>query len=96
MEWYLIFDTETTGLPLRDNAPLEELDNWPRLVQLAWQVHDVTGKFVEARNFIIKPDNFTIPYNAEKVHGISTEKAIAEGVDINEVLDVFTRDIEAT
>lgn len=96
MEWYLIFDTETTGLPLRDNAPIEDLDNWPRLVQLAWQVHDVTGKFVEARNFIIKPDNFTIPYNAEKIHGISTQKANEEGVDLHVVLDAFTRDLERT
>ena len=96
MEWYLIFDTETTGLPLRDNAPIEDLDNWPRLVQLAWQVHDVSGKFVEARNFIVKPDNFTIPYNAEKVHGISTGKANEEGVDLNIVLDAFTQDLERT
>ena len=26
---YLIFDTETTGLPLRKNAPIKEVDNWP-------------------------------------------------------------------
>ncbi len=96
MEWYLIFDTETTGLPLNYNAAIEELENWPRLVQLAWQVHDKSGKIVEARNFIVKPDNFTIPYSAEKVHGISTEKANAEGVDINIVLDAFARDIEKT
>lgn len=61
----MIFDTETTGLPLRDNAPIEDLENWPRLVQLAWQVHDRNGKFIEAKNFIIKPGNFTIPYSAE-------------------------------
>ncbi len=32
---YLIFDTETTGLPKNYNAPLTDADNWPRLVQLA-------------------------------------------------------------
>ena len=26
---YLIFDTETTGLPKRWDAPLNDLDNWP-------------------------------------------------------------------
>ena len=33
---YLFFDTETTGLPRRWNAPVTDVDNWPRLVQLAW------------------------------------------------------------
>ena len=37
---FLFFDTETTGLPKKWNAPVEEIDNWPRLVQIAWQVYD--------------------------------------------------------
>jgi DNA polymerase-3 subunit alpha len=90
---FLIFDTETTGLPKRDNAPLEELDNWPRLVQLAWQMHDLSGKFLNARNYIIKPEGFTIPYAAEKLHGISTEKALADGHDLKTVLSEFAGDI---
>ncbi len=40
---YLVFDTETTGLPKKWNAPLSDLDNWPRCVQLAWQLHDAKG-----------------------------------------------------
>ncbi|MCB8998567.1 MAG: DNA polymerase III subunit alpha [Bacteroidales bacterium] len=93
---FLIFDTETTGLPKRDNAPLEELDNWPRLVQLAWQMHDITGKFIEAKDYIIKPEGFTIPYAAEKVHGISTEKALKDGHDLKTVLKEFAADISAS
>ena len=90
---YLIFDTETTGLPKNWNAPLEDLDNWPRLVQLAWQVHDKYGKLISAQNYIVKPEGFTIPYNAEKVHGISTKRALSEGHDLAEVLDIFTEDL---
>ncbi len=90
---YLIFDTETTGLPKNWDAPLEDLDNWPRLVQLAWQVHDKYGKLVSAQNFIVKPEGFTIPFNAEKVHGISTKRALAEGHDLEKVLDIFTEDL---
>jgi DNA polymerase-3 subunit alpha len=93
---FLIFDTETTGLPKRDNAPLEELDNWPRLVQIAWQMHDHSGKFIGAKNYIIKPEGFTIPYAAEKVHGISTDKALAEGHDLKTVLTEFAADIALT
>lgn len=40
---FLIFDTETTGLPIDKNAPLTDFGNWPRMVQLAWQIHDEKG-----------------------------------------------------
>ena len=43
---FLIFDTETTGLPRDYNAALTDLDNWPRMVQIAWQLHDKTGKLL--------------------------------------------------
>ena len=79
---YLIFDTETTGLPQNYSAPISDLDNWPRVVQLAWQLHDQAGNYLSGGNYIIKPDGFTIPFNAEKVHGISTQRALDEGHDI--------------
>lgn len=90
---YIIFDTETTGLPRNYDAPMEDLDNWPRLVQLAWQLHDAKGNLISNNNFIVKPEGFTIPYNAEKVHGISTERAIKEGHALNKVLQVFHEDV---
>ena len=86
---YLIFDTETTGLPKRFDAPVEDLDNWPRIVQIAWQLHDASGKLLEAKNIIVKPDGFVIPFNAEKVHGISTKRALEEGQDLKDVLAEF-------
>jgi DNA polymerase III subunit alpha len=91
---YLIFDTETTGLPQNYSAPLTDFDNWPRCVQLAWQIHDETGKIISQGDYIVKPDGFTIPFNSEKVHGISTERANREGVPLNDVMDIFNRDLE--
>ncbi|MGY6742036.1 MAG: DNA polymerase III subunit alpha [Cecembia sp.] len=90
---YIIFDTETTGLPRNYDAPMEDLDNWPRLVQLAWQLHDAKGNLISNNNFIVKPEGFTIPYNAEKVHGISTERASKEGHELNKVLQIFHEDV---
>ncbi|WP_291780903.1 DNA polymerase III subunit alpha [Cecembia sp.] len=90
---YIVFDTETTGLPRNYNAPMEDLDNWPRLVQLAWQLHDAKGNLISNNNYIVKPEGFTIPYNAEKVHGISTERATKEGHDLAKVLAVFHEDV---
>ncbi|MEX0661872.1 MAG: DNA polymerase III subunit alpha [Balneolaceae bacterium] len=93
---YLIFDTETTGLPQNYSAPLSDFDNWPRCVQLAWQLHDHTGKLVSSGDYIVRPDGFTIPFNSEKVHGISTEMAQEQGVPLEEVMDAFAKDINRT
>ena len=86
---FLIFDTETTGLPKDFSAPISDTDNWPRCIQLAWQVHDFSGKLIDIKNFIIKPDGFTIPYNSQKIHGISTERAVLEGHSLDFVLKEF-------
>jgi len=91
---YLIFDTETTGLPQNWKAPLTDFENWPRLVQLAWQVHDVEGKLVEVKNYIIKPEGYDIPFNASKIHGISTQRAEKEGLPLSEVLEIFHQQIQ--
>ena len=86
---YLIFDTETTGLPKRWGAPISDTDNWPRCIQIAWQLHDEMGKLTEHQDYLVQPEGFNIPYDAEKIHGISTELAQAEGVLLAEILEKF-------
>jgi len=88
---FLIYDTETTGLPKDYNAPLTDFDNWPRVIQIAWQLHDTEGKLIEAQNFIIKPEGFVIPRGSEKIHGISTDRAIREGHELSDVLNEFNK-----
>ncbi|MDD2380963.1 MAG: 3'-5' exonuclease [Mariniphaga sp.] len=86
---YLFFDTETTGLPRNWRAPITDLNNWPRMVQIAWILSDKTGSRIEAGDFIIKPENFVIPLNTTRIHGISTEKALHEGKNLLEILTKF-------
>src|SRR5215475_11421885 len=93
---YLIFDTETTGVPHNKSAPITDLDNWPRLVQLAWQLHDANGKLLSRHNYIIKPDGFDIPFKAEQVHGVSTRRAMEEGVDLKDAFAHFINDLKKT
>jgi DNA polymerase-3 subunit alpha len=93
---YLIFDTETTGLPKRWNAPISEVDNWPRCVQLAWQLHDELGNLLERQDFLIVPDGYDIPYDAEQIHGISTELATKKGIPLQEALLKFKNVLEQT
>ena len=86
---FLIFDTETTGLPKRWGAPLTDSENCPRCIHIAWQIHDKKGALVSHKNFLIQPDDFTIPFDSEQVHGISTALASAKGVSLEEVLSEF-------
>ena len=91
---YLIFDTETTGLPKKWNAPVTDIDNWPRCVQLAWQVHDNLGNCIDNKDFLIKPDGYNIPYDSEKIHGISTELAEKDGYNLLDVLKQFNEAVK--
>ena len=91
---FLVFDTETTGLPKKWNAPVSDIDNWPRCVQLAWQLHDAKGDMVSNHNYVINPENFDIPFEAEKIHGISTDLGRKIGKKIEDVLKIFIGDYE--
>ena len=93
---YLFFDTETTGLPRNWNAPVTELDNWPRLVELAWLLYDEQGRCVESQSVIVRPDGFSVPAEAAAVHGITTARAMAEGVALTTALAKFARSVEAS
>ncbi|WP_250433236.1 DNA polymerase III subunit alpha [Hanstruepera flava] len=93
---YLIFDTETTGLPKRWDAPITDTDNWPRCIQIAWQLHDEMGNCIDHQDYLVKPDGFNIPFDAEKIHGISTELAEEQGVPLVEVLEKFNKALDQT
>ena len=87
---YLFFDVETNGLPFNRNAPASDVDNWPRLVQIAWLLCEEINQPIAEASFIIKPNGkFIIPLNARRVHHISTERAEAEGVPCREALEAF-------
>ena len=82
----LFIDTETTGLPLNDNLPYTDLKNWPYLVQVALLIEDDNYGILAKRNIILKPDGYTIPESATKIHGISNERAVKNGEDRDKVI----------
>jgi len=92
----IIFDTETTGLPTHWNAADDDTDCWPRIVELAWIVIDENDDILFEKRYIIKPHNFLIPIRVSNVHGITTEIAHREGVEIEKVLDEFLEDLKNT
>jgi DNA polymerase III subunit epsilon len=84
---YLFFDTETNGLWRRD---LEATDpNQPHLVQIAAQLVDEDEKVVNQYSMLIRPEGWSIPKDAEDIHGISNEKATTYGVPLVSALSVF-------
>lgn len=88
-----IFDTETTGLPKNWKAPVSDVDNWPRVIQLAYLVFDDDGREIKEYNRLIKPDGWTMPTGKFWVdNGFSQKRSEAEGVPVRDVLDSFLTD----
>jgi DNA polymerase III subunit epsilon len=85
----LIFDTESTGLPVEEKDPFHYPEYWPRLVQLAWILAD-DEQILEEQSYIISPEGFTIPRSAIEVHGITNERAKEEGRSLQDVLAIFS------
>ncbi len=86
---YLFFDTETTGLPKNWRAPASDLNNWPRLVHLAYLLYDENGNKIAGVDHIVKPEDFIIPSVASQIHGINTEMAKKVGISALSVLNEF-------
>ena len=74
-------------------APIADGNNWPRLVQIAWIIFNENGERIRSKDYIIKPENFLIPEEASKIHGISTEKAMELGEDLLLVLNDLNNEI---
>lgn len=89
----LFFDTETTGVPRRYDAPISDLANWPRLVQIGWVLYNDDGTQLDEAEYIIKPEGFVIPESVVRIHGITTESASLEGTPLREVLSKFSDEL---
>ena len=86
-EIFLFFDTETNGLPYDFNAPVTDVHNWPRMIQLAWVQHDAQRNELSRGDYLIYPDNFHIH---DSIHGITNDMAMAKGHPVKDVLKIFT------
>ena len=82
----LFFDSESTGVPQRNADWKTDYEEFPHIVQLAWMI----GNKVESH--IIRPDGWVVPEEAAEIHGITTERALAEGEPFALVVDMFIAD----
>lgn len=84
----IFFDTETSGLPLF-NDPSED-PRQPHIVQLAAALVDMdTRTMLHSMDVIIRPEGWVIPAEVSAIHGITTERAMDEGIPEGEALEQF-------
>lgn len=88
MKDVLTFDCETTGLPPKGAKWDVDFAEFPNIVQLAWAVNE------KERSYIIKPEGWEIPEASTEVHGITAERANAEGVPFADIIGEFLEDCE--
>ena len=77
---YLFLDTETTGLSHHND----------HIVQIAWILTDEAGNIKAEECHVIRPNGYSIPPAASRVHGITTAKACEIGQPLGSVLQRFT------
>jgi DNA polymerase III subunit epsilon len=91
---YLIIDSETNGLPQSYHVPITDLSNWPRLISVAWGLFNEQSQQLARQYLLVKPDSF--PWNrvAQRIHGITQDRAEHEGKPLVEVLQLLLADIQ--
>ena len=92
---YLVFDTETTGLPKKtgfnyDYKNLENFNN-SRLVSISWILCNENFEILSKKSYIIKPKGFKISEESIKIHKITNEIAKEQGKKLSKVLEKFEK-----
>ena len=86
----LVFDTETTGLPI--NKPqVSDVNKWPHVIQLSHILYDTDNNIIiDCYDDIIKlDDNVNISEESIKIHGITRSQSKRKGIDLCDALDKF-------
>ena len=92
---FLVFDTETNGLPQTKYISPDTLQFWPHIVQFSYIIFDSSlNDIIETKDYIIKlPNNVVILEELSKIHGITNEISEKSGTHLVKVLDEFFNDL---
>jgi DNA polymerase III subunit epsilon len=92
---YFVFDLETSGLPKKTTSKLfgpiyKDLDKYDtaRIVSISWIVLDATLNNVCCEYHVVKPEGFEVPEASSRIHGITHQYALANGITLD---DVFSK-----
>jgi DNA polymerase-3 subunit epsilon len=83
----LFYDTETSGFPTKQDW---KHPTQPHCIQLGWMLSTSDEIFSEG-NILIRPQspNWTMQSGAEKIHGISKEEVVRDGMPAREAVSMF-------
>lgn len=85
---FLIFDVETDGLPKSKYAFPEEVNNWPRVLQISWLLFDKSGDIIDFDNSYLKYHGH-VPEKATEKNRITDEILLEKGQDHQVVWNKF-------
>ena len=89
----LVFDTETTGLPVERNPSIYDTQKWPHVIQLSYIVYDSeTNELITVEDDYIHIDaNVNITPESQNIHKITKEILDSKGIPIQEALEKFNK-----
>ena len=88
MNLALVYDCETSGLPLFTEP--SDHPAQPHIVQLAACLVDLPSRrTIASMDVIVHPDGWTIPDQVAAIHGITTEHALDVGIPEAQAVDMF-------
>ncbi|MEO5909881.1 MAG: 3'-5' exonuclease [Pelobium sp.] len=93
-DFFLVIDTETSGLPKKWDVAYDIENNWPHILQVAWVVFDKNGKEIKSANYYLKNNGFKINKYAFNIHKITTEFLDLNGEDRKKILTKLAYDLQ--
>lgn len=95
---YFIFDTETTGLPLKNKyrcCSYEDIHAWDhcRMISIGWLIVDSEFKILKSFNTLIKDNSFENTIGAQCINHISDENREQHGIHFSEMMSYLKQDI---
>ena len=90
---FLVFDTETTGLPQGRNPSIYNTELWPHVIQLSYIVYcsDENKILSLVDDYIKINDDVVIEEKSQEIHNISKEKLNTLGINIVDALNKFNK-----
>jgi len=91
----LVFDTETTGLPIGRNPSITDTHKWPHIIQFSYMLYDETSAtIIECMNeMICIADDVEISEKSIEIHKLTRDKINDEGIPIRNALRKFNNAI---
>jgi len=93
----IVFDTETTGLPLNRYSSIYKTNEWPYIIQLSYMVYDENTHEIisDINDYILIDDKIEITNESYEKHGITRVHLKENGIPIVEALTKFKKYMES-